>query len=60
MDGRINTIKAIQAVLGVTQDGIFGPESQSALDNLVNSPAQAPGSPYSASEVFRPSKVAKA
>src|SRR5947207_12121824 len=55
---RMNTtIAAIQGLLGVTQDGIWGKVSQSALDNLVNSPAQAPRSPYSASVVVYSAKA---
>ena len=35
MNNSIATIKAIQGLLGVTQDGIFGPKSRSALDDLI-------------------------
>jgi hypothetical protein len=36
MNNGIATIKAIQGLLGVTQDGIFGPKSQQALTDLIN------------------------
>ena len=30
-----STIKAIQGIIGVTQDGIWGPKSQAALDGII-------------------------
>lgn len=36
MNGDQNTIKAIQGLLGVTQDGVFGPKSRAALDALIS------------------------
>jgi lysozyme family protein len=36
LDGNHNKIRAIQGILGVDQDGIFGPKSQQALTDLIN------------------------
>ena len=36
-----STITAIQKILGVTPDGVWGPKSQAALDELVSAPAPA-------------------
>jgi len=36
-----STIKAIQGIIGVTQDGIWGPKSQAALDAIIH--PQTPG-----------------
>lgn len=35
MNGDTNTVKAIQGLLGVTADGIFGPKSKLALEALI-------------------------
>ena len=35
MNANTNTIKAIQGLLGVTQDGLWGPKTQAALDVLI-------------------------
>ncbi len=36
MNADTDKIKAIQAILGVTQDGVFGPKSQTALFDLIH------------------------
>jgi len=41
-----STIKAIQGIIGVTQDGIWGPKSQAALDAVVHPPAQWLNAPH--------------
>jgi hypothetical protein len=41
----LDAIKAIQQILKVTADGIFGVRSRSALDNLIIASKTAPGSP---------------
>lgn len=42
MNGEINTLKAIQGLLGVEQDGIFGPKSRAALESLIAAPTKPP------------------
>lgn len=37
MNGDTNTLKAIQGLIGVSQDGIFGPASRAALEVLIQS-----------------------
>jgi hypothetical protein len=41
MNANTNTIKAIQGLLGVTQDGLWGPKTQAALDALIKPPSGA-------------------
>jgi lysozyme family protein len=40
LNNNTNTIKAIQGLLGVTQDGIFGPKSRAALEALIRPPTE--------------------
>jgi hypothetical protein len=37
MNGDTNTLRAIQGLIGVTQDGVFGPASRAALEALIQS-----------------------
>jgi len=42
VNGETNTIKAIQGLLGVEQDGIFGSNSRAALEILIAEPIKPP------------------
>ena len=46
-NGATNTLKAIQGLLGVTQDGIFGPKSRAALESLITESQKPEPSVYS-------------